>query len=157
MDRLMRLLERLRRRLATRSGFTLIEVMVALGILATGLLTVAAAQVHAMRGGTSGKHGSDAASIANSQIENFQRAAFATLNPTAGWAPAGGQQVQRTVQTDPVDLLEMTYVVQWRITDVTPDLKAIDVRVTWAEPSRPNRDVTISTMRHNDPLTAGGV
>jgi prepilin-type N-terminal cleavage/methylation domain-containing protein len=154
MDQLKRRLGR--RRSSPRGGFTLIEVMVALGILAVGLVTVAAAQLHAMRGGTSGKHTSDAATIAHSQLENFQRADFAGLGATAGWAPAGGQLVQRQVQADPAAMVEMTYNVQWRVTNVNANLKTIDVRVTWDEPSRPNRNVQLSTMRHNDPLTAGG-
>jgi len=146
-----------RRRARRREGFTLIEVMVALGILAAGLLAVAAAQLYAMRGGTTGRHTTDAAAIAHSQLERFQRADFTTLVPTAGWAPAGGQTVQTVVQTSPADQVEMTYTVQWRIADVTPDLKSVDVRVTWDEPNRPNRNITLSTRRHDDPLTAGGL
>jgi type IV pilus assembly protein PilV len=154
MDRL----SRGRRRTRRRAGFTLIEVMVALAILATGLLTVAAAQIYAMRGGSTGRHTSDAATIAHSQIENFQRRAFddADLAATGGaWVPVGGQQETVTVQTSPIDQVEMTYTVQWRITDVEPNLKALDVRVTWDEPQRPGRELVLSTQLHNDPQTGG--
>jgi hypothetical protein len=34
---------------------------------------------------------------------------------------------------------------------VNPNLKAIDVVVTWNEPKRPNRSVTLSTIVHDDP------
>jgi prepilin-type N-terminal cleavage/methylation domain-containing protein len=141
-----------------RAGFTLVEVMIALGILAGGLLTVAAAQLYAMRGGTSGKHSSDAASFVHSQLENFQRRDFtdAALNATGGaWTPPAGQQVQRVVQTANGDLVEMTYTLQWRISDVDPNLKTVDVRVIWDEPQRPNRSLLLSTMVHNDPPTGG--
>jgi len=132
--------------------------MIALSILATGLLTVAAAQLFAMRGGSSGRHSSDAATFAHSQLENFQRTEFsdAALAATAGaWAPAGGQVMPRVVQTAGGDVIEMNYTLQWRIRDVDPNLKAVDVRVDWDEPQRPGRSLTLSTMVHNDPPTGG--
>jgi prepilin-type N-terminal cleavage/methylation domain-containing protein len=143
-----------------RSGFTLLEVVVAMGILATGLLAVTAAQIYAMRGGSTGRHTTDAASIAHSQIEQFQRMNFtdAALNQTAGWIAGtlvAGGQIQTTVQANPAALVEETYTIQYRVTDVTPgQLKAVDVRVTWNEPTRPNRTMIISTVLHNDPRTS---
>src|SRR5690606_13508883 len=70
-------MDRLRgRRARAAAGFTLIEVMIALGMLAAGLLTVAVAQLYAMQGGTSGRHASEAATVAHSWIENLQRRSF---------------------------------------------------------------------------------
>lgn len=154
MDRMNR-----RRARGTRQGgFTLIEVMIALSMLAAGLLTVAAAQLYAMRGGTTGRHTSDAATVAHSQLENLQRMSFEDddLDATGGvWIPDGGLAVPRTVQATPVDAVEMTYTMQWRISDVDPNLKAVDVRVIWDEPQRPGRSLTLSTQLHNDPQTGG--
>jgi len=153
-----------RRRVRTRGerGFTLLEVMVALGILATGLLAVSAAQLYAMHGASTGRHTTDAAEIAQAQIETFQRLAWnsTTIDPnlvsTGGaWVPGGaGQQVDRNVETAGAPVVEQSYSLQWRITD-TPSaagvfLKTIDVRVQWNEPNRPNRSYTITTMRHRD-------
>jgi prepilin-type N-terminal cleavage/methylation domain-containing protein len=142
-----------------RSGFTLIEVMVALAILATGMLMVAAGQLHAMRGGSSGRHSSDAAALAISQLEDFQRLDFSDLADTGG---AWTAPVTRTtvVQATPADAVEMTYTVQWRIDDGAPvggevTTKSIDLRVQWNEPNRPNRSLTLSTMLHDDPPTEG--
>jgi len=140
-----------------REGFTLLEVVIAMGVLAVGLLGVAAAQMHAMHGGRSGRHTTDAAALAHTQIEQFQRMNFtdAALNATAGWFPVPAQQLQTTVQANPANQVEETYTIQWRITDVQPNqLKSIDVRVNWNEPNRPNRNVTISTVLHNDPRTS---
>lgn len=143
-------------------GFTLIEVTVALGILATGLLAVSAAQLYAMRGASSGRHTTDAAEIAQTQVEAFQRMTWNsdTIDPvllsTGGaWVPGGaGQQVDRVVETPGAPQVEQSYSMQWRVTD-TPSptgvfLKTIDVRVQWNEPNRPGRSYTISTMRHRD-------
>ena len=149
MDKLIRPLLRSRKR---SEGFTLIEVVVAMGILATGLLAVSAAQLYAMRGGRSGRHTTDAAEIAQSQVEAFQRMdwADAGLAATAGWAPAGGQPVDRSVETPGAPVVEQDYVLTWRIVNVGTFLKTIDVRVTWDEPNRPGRSYTVTTMRHND-------
>ena len=133
-------------------GFTLIEVVVAMGILATGLLAVSAAQLYAMRGGRAGRHTTDAAEVAQSQVETFQRMDWSDpgLAPTGGWSPAGGQAVDRSVSTTGAPEVEQSYLVSWRIVNVGTYLKTIDVRVTWSEPNRPNRSYTVTTMRHND-------
>jgi prepilin-type N-terminal cleavage/methylation domain-containing protein len=144
---------RRRARARGRQGFTLLEVVVAMGILATGLLAVAAAQLYAMRGGRSGRHTTDAAEIAQTQVEAFQRMDWtdAALNATAGWSPPGGVQRITQVQTAAgVPAEEQAYRLEWRITNVNAFLKTIDVRVTWNEPNRPNRSYTITTARHND-------
>jgi prepilin-type N-terminal cleavage/methylation domain-containing protein len=160
MDRLIRPLLRVRSQRRSE-GFTLIEVVVAMGILATGLLAVSAAQLYAMRGGRSGRHTTDAAEIAQSQVEVFQRMDFADpgLAATGGWSPPGGSQVDRSVQTPGVPVVEQSYSMQWRIVNGPlvsgrVFLKTIDVQVTWDEPNRPGRSYTMSTMRHNDARSA---
>jgi type IV pilus assembly protein PilV len=152
-------MDRLNRGRARRShegGFTLIEVMVALGILAAGLLTVAAAQLYAMQGGSTGRHSTEAAAFAHTQLENLQRIAFddAALADTAGaWSAARVET--NTVQTTPIDVVEMTYTIQYRVANIDPNLKAVDVRVTWDEPQRPGRSLTLSSQLHDDPPTGG--
>jgi len=160
VDRLIRPLLRVRAQRRSE-GFTLIEVVVAMGILATGLLAVSAAQLYAMRGGRSGRHTTDAAEIAQSQVEVFQRMDFEDpgLDATAGWDPPGGNPVDRSVQTPGAPVIEQSYSMQWRIVNgplVSGRifLKTIDVQVTWDEPNRPGRSYTMTTMRHNDARSA---
>ena len=145
-----------RRRRSSR-GFTLLEVMIALGILAVGLLSVAAAQLYAMRGGSSGRHTSDAAVVAHSQLENFQRIAFADaeLAATGGLFVAAPDLATTVVQTPDGDAIEMTYTLSWRIADIDAARKSIDVRVTWDEPNRPGRQLVLSTVRYDDRPTVG--
>jgi prepilin-type N-terminal cleavage/methylation domain-containing protein len=144
------LMRRRRARARARGGFTLVEVMVALGILAGGLLALAAAQIFAMRGGHSGRHTTDAAEIAQAQVEVFQRMSWLSpgLAATGGWT--NGPAVDRVMATQLAAVVEQTYSVRWRIVNVTPSLKSIDVQVQWDEPNRPGRSYTVTTMRHNE-------
>lgn len=148
MVQLMRRLRRARRH--QERGFTLIEVLVAMGILATGLLAVSAAQLYAMRGGRTGRHTTEAAELAQTQIEELNRLAWTdpNLGQTGGWTPAVVRD--RTIETEAAPVLEQTYSLTWRITNVNNWMKTIDVRVDWDEPNRPGRSYTITTVRHND-------
>lgn len=148
MVQLMRRLRAARKR--GERGFTLIEVLVATAILATGLLAVSAAQLYAMRGGRSGRHTTEAAEIAQTQIEELNRLAWADANlaQTGGWVTAVTRD--RTIETESAPVIEQTYSLTWRITNVNNWVKTIDVRVDWDEPNRPGRSYTITTVRHND-------
>lgn len=157
---MVQLIRRMRRRQAAHGnrGFTMLEVVVAMGILATGLLAASAAQLYAMRGSKTGRHTSDAAKFAQVKIEELQRLAWtnADLNSTGGaWFPGAAEVRDTAIETTGADVVEQTYSLQWRITDtIGPSgavfLKTIDVRVQWDEPNRPGRSYTVSTMRHND-------
>ena len=71
------------------AGFSLIEVTIALGVLAVGLMAMLALQLHALRGGSLGRHASAAAMIARDQLELVQRLPFssADLAPVAWTTP----------------------------------------------------------------------
>ena len=57
--------------------------------------------------------------------------------------------MHNTVQAE-TNQHEQTYTVDWRITDlVTGWTRALDVRVTWDEPGRPNRSGAFSSVRFN--------
>jgi type IV pilus assembly protein PilV len=139
-----------RRPRARRGAFTLLEVSIALGVFALGMLGLAAMQLHAMRSGSSGRHATQAAAIAQSQMEQLQRLRWtdADLADTAGAFTAPITRTN-TVQGDP-DQVEKTYAIDWRIADVEPGwTRAIDVRVTWDEENRPNRTMVLSSLRYN--------
>lgn len=125
----------------SRGGFSLLEVMIALGILAFGLLAMSGMQIHAMRGGASGRQASQAAAIAQDKMEEFQRTAWTNLGNTSGWT-SGDTETPTQGNQD--------YIVSWRIADVVANVtKSVDVRVTWSEPRRPNRSLTLSSYRFN--------
>jgi type IV pilus assembly protein PilV len=127
------------------AGFTLIEIAIALGVFAVGMLALAAMQLHAMRAGGSGRHATQAAAIAQSRMEQLQRLRWTDLATTGGafTAPITASNVVQGIS-------EMDYAVDWRIADVEAGwTRSIDVRVTWDEEKRPGRTVVLSSLRYN--------
>lgn len=149
-----------RERVVGGGGFTLIEVMIALGILAFGLLTLAAMQLEALRQGTGGWNQTQAAVLARDQLEQIRRLPWAQVAPTAGFQPvpwinnpplAPGQVASVLTSASAGAQNRQVYTVSWRVQAVPGDanLRTVDVQVTWAEPRLPNRAVTLSTVRYN--------
>ena len=137
------------RRARAAGGFTLVEVMIAFGILAVGVLGLAFLQIKAIGFGRSGRHTSQAALIARSEIEELERKPWASIAPTGGWT--AGVARNSTVQAPDGTVAEQAYSVSWRIADLIADrVRSIDVRVSWDEPNRAGRSLAISTQRRND-------
>jgi len=122
-----------------RRGLTLVEVMVAMVVLAFGLLGVAAMQVRAMQGGSSGMHLAEASGLARNRVELLTRLRWsdADLASTGGaWRAVG-----------PATTASMTFQQRERITDLSGDVKRIEVQVLWDEALRPSRSVVFSSSR----------
>lgn len=131
------------RRVRTAAGFTLLEVMIALSVLAVGLLTLSAMQIQALSAGRSSKTSTFAMTVAQDKMEDLVRKAWdhGDLSPTGTWVAA------QTV-TDGID--GQSYQLDWRVDDVVADWsRAVDVRVRWNEPGKANRTRTISSIRYN--------
>ena len=146
-----------------RAGFSLIEVTVALMVLAFGLLTVALMQIHAMRGASKGRHLTSASMIAREQIEQVGRVPFSELNDkTWGQSEAWMSDLGLTrgdisvVVDQPGGNLqvERVYNVDWQISDVTPpneDLKNVELAVTWQDENSPNpKTFSLATLVVNN-------
>ena len=129
-------------------GFTLIEVMITIGILTFGLLALATVQIEAMRGGDRGRHATNAAAIAENRMEQLQQDAWASIPDTGGFV--ADPVAQNSVQLDGGSISEQSYSVSHQITDLEPTFtRAIDVRVSWTEESGETRSVTLSSIRYN--------
>lgn len=130
-----------------RSGFTLVEVMVAFTILGIGLLSIAATQVQAIHGTQSGRHLTRASGVAQSQLEQLARSRWTALAPTAWTAPV---TVVETVEDGAAGSTEQSYAVSWRIQNVTAnETRSVDVRVTWTENDGRARTTGASTIVFN--------
>jgi Tfp pilus assembly protein PilV len=140
---------------------TLLEVMIALGVLAVGLLAMLAMQISAMRSGKYGRHTTEAAQMARDQMEFLHRldwadAAIQPTNWTVDFMRDGNPQ---TVLVQSANGLqeEMTYTVSYRVRADAADtnLRLVDVRVNWTEmnapPGAPPKRYAMSTLRHDDP------
>lgn len=142
-----------------RTGFSLIEVTVALMVLSFGLLTIALMQLHAMRGASKGRHLSAASMIAREQMEQIGRVPFSELdNKTWGQSEAWMSDLGLTRGDVPVlvDLpdgdaqIESVYSVDWQLSDVSsndPDLKNVELVVSWQdEVSLDPRTLSLATL-----------
>jgi Tfp pilus assembly protein PilV len=143
----------------TGSGFSLLEVMLALGILAFGILAMTVTQIEALKQGSAGRHTTDAAAVARTYLEQVQRLPFATVDgiKDTGWitpAWAGARASYDTAIANPGGFvsIEHSYAVTWRVTTVPLTVCVLDVemRVTWPEASfSVNKTLTLATRRYD--------
>jgi prepilin-type N-terminal cleavage/methylation domain-containing protein len=137
-----------------RSGFSMIEMMIALVILAGGLLAMLSVQVQALKQGRYGRHTTEAMQIARDQMELLMRLPWddADAQPTAWTVPA---TIDATVQNDGGAVVQQSFNVSWRITAAAfePNARTIDVDVTWTETDANAgfaRRYVLSSLKNNE-------
>lgn len=169
-----------RHRTTGRSGFTLLELLITLGIVAVGLLAMIMMQIQAMRDGSRGRHRTGAAMIARDQIERIQNMPFSdtvldVMSPltwaTPPWldnssdATLAPGELPVTVSQPGGDVRDLVYTVWYLVgpDDVAspnPDLRRVDLEVVWNEeginnnqPTRTGQpSVAVSTVLVNNDL-----
>lgn len=139
-------------------GFTLVEVMVAMGILGFGLLTLAAMQLHALKQSAAGRHAADASAVARTHLEQVHRLPWSDLDEAVGAWVAPTWSGSASVANTRVDMpggqtaVEQAYDVDWRVNEVGTSgcLRDIEVRVRWTERPRPTaKERMMATRRYN--------
>ena len=166
-------LNRPNRRAPARAGFTLIELMITLTILGTGMLAMLVLQTQALADGARGKHTSGAAMVAKDQLERIQRMPFAgaDLQPiawgTPAWIPNTGDpdlgpgDIGVRVTQPGGDVFEKIYTVWYRVIadpGGNVQIRFVDLEVVWDEAkisnNRPTRTgkptVALSTVIVNN-------
>ncbi len=100
-------------------GFTLIEIMVALAILAFGILAIASMQISSLSGTAAAQKVTEATSIAQDRVERFVSVAYNDADLSTG---------THTEANPPVG-----YSVSWSVSTNTPitNTKTIVVNVSW--------------------------
>ena len=138
-----------------RAGLSMIEVMIALAILAGGMLVMLSLQIQATRGGRHGRNTTEAARVAQNQMEVLNNQDFTTL------VTGGPALVNGIVTGGPATAVPQSYTVNWTVSpnpDPNPllaaDTRQVDVRVTWTDPNAPagtpQRAYVISSIRYDD-------
>lgn len=141
-----------------RRGFSLIEVMIALVVLAFGLLTLATMQIHALKQGSAGRHTGDASAIARSYVEQMQRVDWAVLTTALNdgadsnlfWADASDSFDVHMTDLAGDDATERSYDVRLTVSDVTTCLRDVEIKVLWTEDGRAaQKNLRLATRRYN--------
>jgi type II secretion system protein I len=106
---------------ASQMGFTLIEVLMAMAIFAIGILAVGSMQIAAMNGGASARRSTDAATIAQDQIEKIIAGNYDDLAAPADAVVNGRYSLNWTVAEEDLN------------GDGNNDAKNVTVTVTWPD------------------------
>jgi prepilin-type N-terminal cleavage/methylation domain-containing protein len=118
----------------SQDGFTLLELVIAMGILAAGLLAVAAAQLSALHMSARSRSLIDAMHLAEAQIESFQAMPVASL-PATGADP--DNPLDRDGQPlDPTAKDQTSFNRSWTIVPDDPETGITNITVTidWLDP-----------------------
>lgn len=108
------------------SGFTLVEVMIALVILAIGLLGIATLQIVSIRGNAFSSEMTYAAMLAQERLEILRNLIF-TATATDPDLAAGPHALPPAVGDKGV-----SYTVSWNVTDdPSGEMKTVSVTITW--------------------------
>lgn len=141
-------------------GFTLVEVMITLVILAFGLLTLALVQLQAMKQGSQGRHTGDGMAIARSYLEQAARVPWSELEAArtaGGWQTPGWADIPASTMTVAQPggggtAVEHSYTIRWQVTAITGTscVRNVQVRVQWNEEgqSSPKQHI-LGTRRFN--------
>jgi len=125
----------------TARGFSLLEVLVALFLIALGVLAAAPMFVYAMQGNAAGADFGSVGAIAVERMELLRSLDFGAL-------PAGGSLTTSTSGYS--DSSDPEFIVRWRITDnaTPPTVKVVTVRaIAVRQVVGQRKEITLTTLR----------
>lgn len=130
-----------------RSGFSMLEVMIALSILAVGIIGVMATQITAMKLSGDSRVKTQAAYLAQQQIETIRAmdpGDVLDLVDAVGYP----NDPNNPIDPNPNDGQDVTFVRRWVVEEDTPEAGVIQVTVEVDWPNRlgATRTVRLRTM-----------
>lgn len=141
-------------------GFTLIEAMIALLIIAFGLLALAGMQVMLSRNADVAKQRTEAMRLAQERMEVMRSYTGIASDPTV---PLAWQDME-TVSNDPANPIASTYSNtvfsrSWIVEGLPQDaLRPVSVTVAWVDRAGEPQSVTLTSVISNtDPLRVGAL
>ena len=129
-------------------GFSLIEVMVALGILAFGILAATAGQVASIKVSSESRNRAVAANLAEEMIETFEVMPADDVLMMMG-DPAYPDDPSNPIDPDPGDGASMQFDRSWIIEPDTPEVGLITLTVTvgWQDSRGTFRSAQIRSLK----------
>ncbi len=127
-----------------RDGFLLLEVMVALAILAIGVLGATKGQIMAIKLSTTSRHAVLAMQLADEQMETLQGMPASDVL-TLGSA----NDPDNPLDPDPNDTVDMEFTRRWIITPDSPevDVISLQVEVDWVDGLGTTRTTTLQSVK----------
>lgn len=123
------------------AGFTLIEVSVAMFVLAVGILGVGKMQAEISKNNSIAKQRTEAAVLAQDKIERLRN--FSVLITTTGKRAFS----DITTGSDSISGTNANYTRSWAITEnTTPAYKKVSVSVTWTSAENSNESINLSSI-----------
>jgi type IV pilus assembly protein PilV len=138
---------------ASQGGFSLLEVLIALTVLAVGLLGLAMFQVTAIQGNSSASDTVAATYYGQDQMERLQLVPFDNL-VSSPYGISGGlpdNTIQSITDSDQTTVSKKGQRFQrvWAVSNVTPTLKMIRLWVYWWDQRGRSHTVQLVTQRGN--------
>jgi prepilin-type N-terminal cleavage/methylation domain-containing protein len=109
------------RRRRASGGFTILEVLVSMAVLAIGLIGVVAMQRTSMRASGYSRHATEAAVLGEDKLEQLRTVDIAFVG-------AGSETVDALGQVSSTGLFTRSWTIEWE-----SDLATLEVTVAWGE------------------------
>lgn len=131
------------------SGFTLIEVLIALVVLSIGLAAMIPMLLQSIRANSFGKSTTEAASLSQDMLEQLRNEPFQIKDPVTGVV---GPNPKLTAGLHPDTTAPSGFPREWRVVDTggaySADVIGIEVTTTWTDAQgvpHPSRAFTVKS------------